>query len=74
LAGGASIRSAPRIPDTAVADLRHSVNALRKHRLAHRQLRTDNVILDDDDQAWLIGFGLAELGTTDNRLDIDVVE
>jgi uncharacterized membrane protein YbhN (UPF0104 family) len=66
--------SPEEIPDSAVADLWRSVSLLRKHRLAHRQLRTDNIILDDQDQAWLIGLGLAELGATDNRLDIDVVE
>jgi uncharacterized membrane protein YbhN (UPF0104 family)/tRNA A-37 threonylcarbamoyl transferase component Bud32 len=62
------------IPDAALADLWHSVAVLHKHRLAHHQLRADNIILDDHEQAWLIGLGLAELGAPDRQLSLDVAE
>ncbi len=44
------------ISDAALADLWHSVSLLQQHRLAHRALRTDNVLVDDHDRAWLIGL------------------
>jgi glycosyltransferase 2 family protein len=66
--------SSEEIPDSALADLWHSVSLTQQHRIAHRQLRTDNVIVDDDDHAWLIGLGHAELGASDRQLDIDVAE
>jgi uncharacterized membrane protein YbhN (UPF0104 family) len=65
---------AEEISDAALVDLWHSLSILRQHRLAHRQLRADNIILDEHDQAWLIGFGPAELGATDRQLDMDVAE
>ena len=65
-------------PDTisgpVLADLWHSVAALQKHKLAHRLLRTDNVLLDNHDQVWLVGLSVAELGATGRQLAIDVAE
>jgi uncharacterized protein (TIRG00374 family) len=66
--------SAEEIPDSALVDLWHSVGILREHRLAHRQLRVDNIVLDERQQAWIIGLGHAELGATDRQLDMDVAE
>jgi uncharacterized protein (TIRG00374 family) len=66
--------SPEEIPDTAVADLWRSVSVLRKHRLAHRQLRTDNILVDDHGEAWIIGLGHAELGADQRQLDMDVAE
>jgi uncharacterized protein (TIRG00374 family) len=62
------------VSDATLADLWHSVATLREHRLAHRLLRTDNVIVDDHGQAWLVGFALAELGASDRQLATDVAE
>jgi glycosyltransferase 2 family protein len=62
------------VSDVALADLWHSVALLREHRLAHRLLRTDNVIVDNAGHAWLIGFALAELGASDRQLATDVAE
>ena len=61
-------------PDAALADLWHSVSVLHNHRLAHRQLRADNIVVDDHDQSWLIGLNLAELGASDRQLSLDVAE
>jgi glycosyltransferase 2 family protein len=74
--GGRSMScvSAEGISGAALADLWRSVDCLQRHKLAHRLLRTDNVVLDDDDRAWLVGLSLAELGATDRQLAMDVAE
>ena len=65
-------------PDTisgpVLADLWHSVAALQKHKLAHRLLRTDNVLVDKNEQAWLVDLSVAELGATARQLAVDVAE
>jgi uncharacterized protein (TIRG00374 family) len=66
--------TADEVSDATLADLWNSVAALRRHRLAHRLLRTENVIVDDDGHAWLLGFALAELGASDRQLSTDVAE
>ncbi|HTT89763.1 MAG TPA: lysylphosphatidylglycerol synthase transmembrane domain-containing protein [Acidimicrobiales bacterium] len=73
---GRSLRSvdAQAISGTALADLWDSVAVLQKHKLAHRLLRTDNVIVDEHEQAWLVGLSVAELGATPRQLAIDVAE
>jgi uncharacterized protein (TIRG00374 family) len=62
------------ISDATLADLWHSVSLLGKYRLAHRMLRSDNVLVDSGDRAWLTGLVLAELGANDQQLSIDVAE
>jgi uncharacterized protein (TIRG00374 family) len=62
------------VGDATLADLWHSVAILRPHRLAHRELRTDNVLVDDGDRAWLIGLDHAELGASGAQLATDVAE
>jgi uncharacterized protein (TIRG00374 family) len=62
------------VGDDTLADLWRSVAILRQHRLAHRQLRTDNVLVDDGRHAWLIGLDQAELGASDRQLASDVAE
>ena len=63
-----------RSPEASLADLWHNVGLLREHRLAHRRLRCENVLLDDNDQVWLTGLVLAELRATDRQLATDVAE
>jgi undecaprenyl-diphosphatase len=62
------------VSDATLADLWHSISRLHDHRLAHRQLRIDNITVDDSGRAWLTGLVLAELGATDGQLAIDVAE
>jgi uncharacterized protein (TIRG00374 family) len=62
------------VTDATIADLWNSVARLREHRLAHRLLRTDNVVVDGDGHAWLVGFALAELGASDRQLATDVAD
>jgi uncharacterized protein (TIRG00374 family) len=65
---------AEQISDATLADLWQSVGFLRTHRLAHRQLRSDQVTVDESGQSWLTGMVLSELGATDRQLDTDVAE
>jgi tRNA A-37 threonylcarbamoyl transferase component Bud32 len=55
----------------AVWDL---VGQLRRHRIAHRDLRLANIFLDDTGQAWIIDFGFSEVAARDLLLATDVVE
>jgi uncharacterized protein (TIRG00374 family) len=63
-----------QVSDETLSDLWHSVSSLHRHRLAHRQLRTDNVTLDNSGKAWLTGLVLAELGATERQLAADGAE
>ncbi len=62
------------ISGATLADLWHNVQLLQEHRLAHRRLRSDNVLVDASGRVWLSGFALAELGATDRQLATDVAE
>jgi uncharacterized protein (TIRG00374 family) len=66
--------SPEEISDTTLADVWQSVGRLHQHRLAHRRLRSANLIVDRSDRAWLTGLVLAELGATDRQLASDVAE
>jgi uncharacterized protein (TIRG00374 family) len=66
--------SPEQVSDATLADLWHSVSRLHQHRLAHRQLRQDNITVDGSDRAWLTGLVLAELGANDRQLATDVAE
>jgi undecaprenyl-diphosphatase len=50
------------------------VGDLRRHRIAHRDLRLANIFLDDDGAVWLIDFGFSELAASDLLLATDVAE
>ncbi len=62
------------VGDDTLGDLWHNVAVLHEHRLAHGRLRTDHVLVDDSDHAWLFGMAHAELGASDRELDTDVAE
>jgi undecaprenyl-diphosphatase len=47
---------------------------LRRHRIAHRDLRQSNILLDDAGQPWLVDFGFSEVAVGDARLDADVAQ
>jgi uncharacterized protein (TIRG00374 family) len=74
--GGRSLPSVESadISGEVLADLWRSVAVLQKHKLAHRLLRTDNVLIDKNQHAWLVGFSLGELGATARQLAVDVAE
>jgi undecaprenyl-diphosphatase len=72
-------RSLDRVDPAEVTDavldrIWELVGELRRHRIAHRDLRLANVFLDDDGDAWLIDFGFSELAASDLLLATDVAE
>jgi glycosyltransferase 2 family protein len=47
---------------------------LRRHRIAHRDLRLANIFLDEDGHVWIIDFGFSELAASDLLLATDLAE
>jgi undecaprenyl-diphosphatase len=47
---------------------------MRKHRIAHRDMRLANVFLAADGEVWMIDFGFSELAATDLLLANDIAE
>ncbi len=62
------------VTDEVLAAIWHLVGELRRHRVAHRDLRLANIFLDDDGQVWLIDFGFGEMTASDLLLATDVAE
>ena len=72
-------RSLDRVEPSEVTDdvltaVWRLVGELRRHRIAHRDLRLANVFLDDSGQVWLIDFGFSEVAASDLLLATDVAE
>ncbi|WP_138731850.1 lysylphosphatidylglycerol synthase transmembrane domain-containing protein [Modestobacter excelsi] len=68
-----------RVPDEAVTvpvlrGIWHQVALLRRHRIAHRDLRRANVLLDAAGDPWLIDFGFSEVAAGQALLDADVAQ
>jgi undecaprenyl-diphosphatase len=47
---------------------------LRRHGIAHRDLRLANVFLTDEGELWIIDFGFSELAASDLLLATDLAE
>ncbi|WP_375485378.1 protein kinase [uncultured Mycobacterium sp.] len=68
LTAGETLRSllsafGPMSPQRAVAIVEQvaaALDAARAHRLIHRDVRPENILLTDDDTAYLLGFGVAD--------------
>lgn len=76
---GVNGRSLDRVPpelldDRLLADIWTQIAILRRHRIAHRDLRLANIFLDDGGDVWLIDFGFAELAASDLLLATDLAE
>ncbi len=68
-----------RVPDAAVtAPVLHGiweqVAVLRRHGVAHRDLRRANVLLDPSGTPWLIDWGFSEVAAAPVLLDADVAQ
>ena len=50
------------------------VALMRKHRIAHRDMRLANIFLAADGEVWMIDFGFSELAASDLLLANDVAE
>lgn len=57
--------------DALLAAVWEQVALLRRHRIAHRDLRPANVLVDDDGAPWIVDFGVGEVAATDALLDAD---
>ena len=60
--------------DEVLAGVWSQLEVMRANGIAHRDLRLANVFLADDDDAWIIDFGFAELAASDLLLNTDVAE
>ena len=50
------------------------MSLLRRHRIAHRDLRLANLFRADDGRVWMIDFGFSEIAASDLLLATDVAE
>ncbi|GAB2826285.1 hypothetical protein GCM10022221_25360 [Actinocorallia aurea] len=64
----------PEPSDDFLRALWEEVRALHRTRVAHRDLRAANVLVDAEDRPVLVDFGFAEDGASDRRLAQDVAE
>jgi glycosyltransferase 2 family protein len=62
------------VTDDVLAATWEQVAVLRRHRIAHRDLRLANVFLAEDGRPWIIDFGFSEMAVADEVLDTDVAE
>ncbi len=62
------------VDDGVLAGIWGQVQVLRRHRIAHRDLRRANLFLDDDAEAWIIDFGFSEVAADDLLLAADVAQ
>jgi undecaprenyl-diphosphatase len=62
------------VDDALLRQIWEQVALLRAHRIAHRDLRRANILLDPDGRPWLIDFGFAEVAASDALLDADVAQ
>jgi glycosyltransferase 2 family protein len=72
-------RSLDRVPAAAVSrqvldGIWQQLAVLRRHRIAHRDLRRANVLLDPAGAPWLIDFGFSEVAASQVLLDADVAQ
>ena len=67
-ASGLDTADADRLSDAVLRDLWTQVALLHRARLAHRDLRLANVMLDEDGRSWVVDFGFAEASASDRAL------
>lgn len=71
---GVSVDSLDEIDDEALVAIWSMVSRLHDRRIAHRDLRLANILLDRAGVPWLIDFGFSELAASDQLLGTDVAE
>jgi uncharacterized protein (TIRG00374 family) len=62
------------VDDTLLRAVWEQLGILREHRIAHRDLRRANVVVDEAGAPWLVDFGFSEVAVPDERLDADVAQ
>lgn len=71
---GASADTLDDIDDDALESIWSMVSRLHANRIAHRDLRLANILLDTEGRPWLIDFGFSELAASDQLLGTDAAE
>ncbi|MGY1869176.1 MULTISPECIES: lysylphosphatidylglycerol synthase domain-containing protein [Nocardia] len=68
-------RSVPEpISEQTLCDVWCQLARLRAARIAHRDLRLANVLVDSSGRAWIVDFGFGESSASEHRLATDVAE
>ncbi len=62
------------VSDRVLREVWGHVTCLRTHRIAHRDLRRANVLVDGAGDTWLTGFAFSEVAASDDLLDGDVAQ
>ena len=62
------------IDDTMLQSLWEQIVVLRARRIAHRDLRRSNVVIDASGAPWIVDFGFSEVAVADSLLDADVAQ
>jgi undecaprenyl-diphosphatase len=62
------------VTDELMGEIWEQVALLRRHRIAHRDLRRANVFVAADGRVWMIDFGFSELAVSDELLDADAAQ
>ena len=62
------------VTDEVLLAIWEAIADLRRHGIAHRDLRLANVFLDLDDAVWIIDFGFSEMAASELLLANDVAE
>ena len=62
------------VTDDVLGAIWEAIADLRRHRIAHRDLRLANVFLGDDGDVWIIDFGFSEMAASELLLANDVAE
>jgi undecaprenyl-diphosphatase len=63
-----------RLTESVLRGLWEQVAVLHGARIAHRDLRLANVMIDTGDNPWIVDFGFAAIAATDRALARDVAE
>ena len=73
---GSSLADLPdeQLTDELLAQLWREVDRLHRVGIAHRSLRTANVMIDDEAQPWIVDFSFSEVGASSRAVDLDVAE
>lgn len=71
---GSSLDSVDELTDDVLDQVWAQVALMRRHRIAHRDLRLANVFLGADGTVWMIDFGFSEIAASDLLLATDLAE